>query len=394
MTRFIIAACFVTVAASTFADIIGWRAHRGLYPDANAVTEWADDKNVIWKTGLPGQSNATPIIVGDRIFVCSEPTTLVCLSMKDGSILWEKSNDYSSDAGINAGINADGMPLAHGTNGYSSPTPVTDGTFVYVLFATGVAACYDMDGARQWAKLVEKPNHKWGHSASPILVNDTLIVHVLDVIGLDLVSGAEKWRTPAEHAWGSPVATRIGATDVIITARRGDIIRASDGKKLLENSGGLQYATPVIVDDIVYYVEGIARAVRLKAVGDAVESANLWTTKIRGSRHYGSVVVDNGLIYASSREGSFAALDAVTGDVLYETKLNISGATNSVYSSIVLAGKHIHVGSEEGVTVVIEPGRAFAEVTRNTIEGFRSTPVFVDDRMYVRTFGNLYCIGK
>ena len=38
------------------------------------------------------------------------------------------------------------QPSTHGTNGYSSPTPVSDGQNVFVLFGTGVAACYDLDG--------------------------------------------------------------------------------------------------------------------------------------------------------------------------------------------------------------------------------------------------------
>ena len=79
---------------------------------------------------------------------------------------------------------------------------------------------------------------------------------------------------------------------------------------------------------------------------------------------------------------------------LLQEPLNISGGKNVVYSSLTLAGKYLYIGSVDGVTVVLEPGRAFQEVARNTIEGYRSSPVFDGDRMYVRTFRHLYCIGN
>ena len=45
-------------------------------------------------------------------------------------------------------------------------------------------------------------------------------------------------------------------------------------------------------------------------------------------------------------------------------------------------------------TIVLEPGREYKEIARNTLETFRSTPVFEGRRMYVRTLKHLWCIGK
>jgi len=54
--------------------IVGWRTDgTGTYPKANPLTKWSTTQNVIWKTPLAKWSNATPIIVGDRLFVCGEP---------------------------------------------------------------------------------------------------------------------------------------------------------------------------------------------------------------------------------------------------------------------------------------------------------------------------------
>jgi len=81
------------------------------------------------------------------------------------------------------------MPETRDVNGYSSATPASDGDNVYVLFGTGVAACYDMEGNRKWIKMLEKSKHQWGHSASPLVVGDKLIVHINDIFALDKKTG-------------------------------------------------------------------------------------------------------------------------------------------------------------------------------------------------------------
>ena len=71
----------------------GWRTDgTGRYPAADPVTEWSTKNNVVWKTPLDKWSNATPVIVGDRLFVCAETETLVCLNLADGNVLWQRAN--------------------------------------------------------------------------------------------------------------------------------------------------------------------------------------------------------------------------------------------------------------------------------------------------------------
>ena len=42
----------------------------------------------------------------------------------------------------------------------------------------------------------------------------------------------------------------------------------------------------------------------------------------------------------------------------------------------VLAGKYLFVSSENGTTLVLEPGRQYKELARNKLKPFRATPVF------------------
>ncbi|MFB3893977.1 MAG: PQQ-binding-like beta-propeller repeat protein [Phycisphaerae bacterium] len=53
-----------------------------------------ESKNIAWSCPLPDNSNASPVIVGDKVFVMAEPDELVCVDKKDGKVLWRRSNSY------------------------------------------------------------------------------------------------------------------------------------------------------------------------------------------------------------------------------------------------------------------------------------------------------------
>ena len=164
--------------------------------------------------------------------------------------------------------------------------------------------------------------------------------------------------------WGSPAVTKISGVDVVITPS-GDVFRAADGQQLAEEIGKLEYAAPVVQDGVVYFIQKKAQAVELptampsftpkgwlgrlsRIVADSFPTPVRWTTRIRGSRHYASSVIHEGLVYAISREEMFAVIDANTGEVVYQKRLNLGGGSNSAYPSVTLAGDKLFVGSETG----------------------------------------------
>src|SRR6185436_13426842 len=51
-----------------------------------------ETRNIAWMTKMTGRSMSQPIIVGDRIFVGSNMTDLLCLDKKTGRILWLQTN--------------------------------------------------------------------------------------------------------------------------------------------------------------------------------------------------------------------------------------------------------------------------------------------------------------
>ncbi len=446
--------CLLMVAAATDAgEVVGWRTDwTGRYPDAEPPLQWSDTEHVVWKTPMPGPGNASPVLVGDRILVCSEPTTLLCVRAGDGKILWERTNTYldalpaeraervrrlmdkvridettrklrdlenrhsrarsklrrhPDDAALKkekaeleeqiAAVEkrlepvADFvMPECRSTNGYASPTPVSDGEHVWVLFGTGVAGCYDLEGNRRWVRLVERPTHQYGHSASPLLAGDKLILHVRSVFAMEKRTGKTLWRSDAKSAWGTSLAAEVGGERAVITPN-GDVFRATDGERIARLRARLAYNQPLVEEGVVYFIEHGGKAFRLpKAPGE--EPVELWQTQPRKDRYYASPVLHDGLLYAVTQHGHLSAIDAATGEGAYEEKLDLG--RHQCYPSLTLAGGSLYVSGSDGITVVFRPGRTFEPVARNTLEPFRTSPVFRGKRMFVRGLKHLYCIGE
>ena len=84
-------------------------------------------------------------------------------------------------------------------------------------------------------------------------------------------------------------------------------------------------------------------------------------------------------------------VDAQTGEVVHQRKLPLEG---TVYSSVTLAGGRLYFTSEAGTTVILTCGREPKQIARNRLERLRSSPVFAEKRLYLRTLGRLYCIGQ
>ena len=376
----------MSLSSAALAEPVGWRMDGdGRYPGTTPPTTWSATANVAWKAPMPSWSNASPVWLEDRdlLFVLSEPDEILAVRAKDGEVAWKRSvGDVVAET-----------PDAHRANGWATPTPVSDGSRVFSLFGSGAVSAHSVDGERLWAKVVQQPTHRWGHSASPVLAGGKLIVHLIDLIALDPATGKEAWRAETPVKWGSPVVTEVGGKEVVITPA-GDVFVAESGKKIASEIGKLEYAAPVIEAGVVYFIEKQATAVRLPKTLDG-EFENLWTARVNGSRHYASPVIHDGLIYAVSREEQFSILDAKTGELVFEKKLDLGDASgsNSAYPSVTQAGGKIFVSVENGTTAVLEPGREYREVARNSLDGFRSSPVFVGDRVYIRTFEALFCLA-
>jgi outer membrane protein assembly factor BamB len=260
-----------------------------------------ESKHVLWMTELPQRSNATPIVVGDRLFVMAEPDELLCLDKHTGKILWKAASNYyemvspaeraanpafgqkidpleaalrqerdfrkrldlrmqiqQSLVAIDAGRfawKADGHYEAHfGIVGFTTPTPVSDGKHVWVWCGNAVAACYDVDGNRRWMTRVDAS--ELSYTSAPALAGGTFAVYLHYLMGLDADTGKVRWKQKKVNVNnGAVLAARIAGVEVFVSSV-GDIVRATDGKLLYREpdrvGGSSTWAPPVILGNVVY----------------------------------------------------------------------------------------------------------------------------------------------
>jgi len=199
-----------------------WSQFRG--PNGTGVsetkglpTEFGPNKNVIWKTPLPA-GHSSPVLTRDRIFVTAhdkDKLYVIGLDRQTGKILWQRE-----------------VPRAHAgrlqnVNGPASPSPVTDGSNVYVFFQDFGMLSYDANGKERWKLPLGPFNMFYGFGASPILVDDKVILPVDQdnpssyLIAVDKNSGKLRWKVERPvviSGYSTPIVyqPKTGAKQIII----------------------------------------------------------------------------------------------------------------------------------------------------------------------------------
>ena len=102
--------------------------------------EWSEEKNITWKSAVPGQGWSSPVIAGNQIWMTStedkgKSLHAVCLNKITGKLLYDIEVLTTKDAGHR-----------HKLNGFASPTPVLDGQRAYVHFGPRGTVCLNTTG--------------------------------------------------------------------------------------------------------------------------------------------------------------------------------------------------------------------------------------------------------
>jgi len=420
-----------------------WPSFRGLNASGvgdgqGAIVEWdaTTGKNVRWKTPLPGVANSSPVIWGNRLYVTtavssSGDTTfqagnaginahgdvsehswrLYALSASDGSIVWEKE--------VHKGVP---RTKRHPKGSQAASTPVTDGRRVVVLFGTaGILATYDAGGNLLWKKdlglidsgYVADPGQQWGHSASPILYQNSVIIQADQqkgsyIAAYDVASGNEVWKTIREDeisTWGTPTVVSGKAGDELVT--NGTKVRGYDPKtgKLrwtLSPNSQVVIPTPIAGPDLVYVTGGYmpARpiyAIRPGASGDislpagALSNDSIAWSSDREGVYIPTPVLYRGILYTLNNNGVVTAYDALTGERIYRGRVGTGGAFSA---SPIAADGRLYFANEDGQVFVVRSGKEYVQIAVNEMqEPITATPAVSDGLMVVRTVRALYGIG-
>jgi outer membrane protein assembly factor BamB len=406
------------VAATITAD--NWPQWRG--PQLNGVSQekglpikWSPSENIAWKLPLPSRSGATPIIWNDYIFLnvalqeASGDLELWCVNRTSGEVVWKK-------------------PLSGGNNmqrkqNMSSPSPVTDGTTVWVMTGTGILKAFDFKGNQLWTRDIQQEYGRfglnWGYASSPLLDRGALYVQVLHgmktddpsyILKIDGKSGKTIWRVerPTDALMESPdsyttpaLAEVGGATEIVITG--GDVVTGHDpasGKELWRaqglNPGRDQsyriIASPVVAAGVVIAPTRQRPMLALKpgGRGDVTASHKLW--EFNNGPDVPTPASDGKNLYVVNDGGVVFCLDLKTGRPVYGPERLKPGTYSA---SPVLAEGRLYVTSEEGITSVYSAGPKFEILAENAMDEYTLSSVAVStSQIFLRTAKHLYAIGK
>ncbi len=397
-----------------------WTRFRG--PEGSGVStaertplQWSDSSGLVWKADLPGPGASSPVVHGDHLFLTcytgfgpgieggslgSLQRHLLCLDRQTGKRIWTAS--LPADQPEQERIRED--------HGYATATPVVDQDRIYVFWGRSGVVAFDHAGNQVWRTPVGTQLNGWGSAASPVLKDDLLLVNASvesqSFIALEAKTGREVWRAGGiGDSWHAPVVVTLPDGKAEVVAAMSKVVRGLDlrtGAELWHASTGNHWyvcPTPVVEDGVVYLIGGrgptVTLAVRAGGRGDVSGTHVSWKNG-KGSNVPSPVLHQGHLYFAHENLGLALCVDARSGAVIYEERLNPN--PGQIYASPVLADGKLYYLGRGGVSVVLAAEPNFRILANNRLEGgrgvFNATPAFDGRRLLIRSNRALYCIGE
>jgi outer membrane protein assembly factor BamB len=416
---------------ATSASVENWMQWRGPTADGRAgdkakpPTQWDKTTNIAWTVDLPGEGSATPIVLGNQIFVLSavktdrkSPKPVVnderakttpdeffyqfVVSSYDrgsGTMLWQR-------------VVVEDVPHEgkHETHTYAAGSPITDGKRLYFSFGSRGIFCYSLDGEPIWNLDLGdmRTRNGWGEAVTPALTDDLVIINWDQeedsfITAIEKRSGEIRWkqdRTGEVTSWNTPFVTSYeGKQQIIVNGTRSvKSYDVNDGTVLWECGGQTVNAipSPIRFNDSVICMSGyrgsLACSIPLNSRGDVTNSTKLNWKISQGTPYVPSPILSGTrLLFTAGNTNALSCMDAKTGKPLLERmRLNEIG---SMYASPILAGGHFYFTSREGTTVVLKDNESLEIVAVNALDDvIDASPVAVDDQLFLRSWSKLYCI--
>lgn len=418
--------CLLSLVSNAVAE--NWPQWRGAKGDGishekGLPTKWSSSEGVAWKALLPGPAGASPAVWDDRIFVTSSDDNnleVICIGT-DGKQKWSQ-------------VTASGnKSVRDGEGNFASPSPCTDGKHVWAFFGNGELACYTVDGKEVWKRQMQEEYGKFsiafGMTSTPILDKGRLYLQLIHgegkpetqeakVVCLDALTGNKIWavdrksdgRDENEHSYASPILYRHGTTEYLVTHGNDYAIGHSleDGHELFRvgdlNPKGtyeptLRFvASPVAVPGFLVIPTAKNRGVvclkadDLKGNVSGSESPYYWR-RDKETPDVPSPIIVDGLVYLCRENGNLMCLDAKTGELYYNERTT----PDRHRSSPIYADGHLYLCARNGKVSVVKTGKEFKRdemIVNDLGEEISSTPAIANGRIYIRTFNNLWAIGK
>ena len=392
-----------------------WPQFRG--PDGQGHSDeqgipvhWSEEKNVTWKSAVPGKGLSSPVIAGNQVWMTSaenegKSLRAICLDKTSGQRLHNIEVLTPEDVGPR-----------HTTNGYASPTPVLDGKHVYVHFGPRGTVCLNTAGEIIWKNTEFQYDAFQGAASSPIL-HQGLVILTCDgtdkqfLVALDKRTGKTKWRQPRAHleaaakkrriakmAYSTPLVQSINGVPQLVSTGA-DHVAAYDletGKEIwwMPYNGFSLVSRPSYGNGLFYVVGSVSQdhfcvyAVR-PGKGKLRDEQVVWQ-RSKGIAHVPSPLLVGKELFVIDRSGVATCLDALTGKEHWRERIG----GNYDASPIEVRGR-VYFSSREGKTMVFSAGKELKKLATNQLDGeFRASPAVADGALLLRSDTHLYRIEE
>ncbi|SKB03773.1 hypothetical protein SAMN02745166_03912 [Prosthecobacter debontii] len=380
-----------------------WRGPRldGTSQDKGFPTELTE-KTLQWKTELPGEGHASPIVWGDRLFtVASDAETqdrqLLCLDRATGRVLWKQAVIKSNLEG------------KHRLNSHASSTPATDGERVFTAFLDQtevVVSAHDFTGKKLWQVRPGIFASKHGFCSSPILFQDKVIVNCDHdgfgyMVALARADGRELWRIQRPNQTRSYCVPLIremaGSMQMVLTGSQCvTSYDPQDGRLIWMMDGPTEQfvASPVFDEKSGLlllsggFPEHHILAIRPDGVGDVTETHIEWRTN-KGVAYVPSPVSVNGWFLIVSDSGIAHCFDTQSGEIAWEERMK------EHHASLVEAEGRVYFINDFGTLRSVKPGKKFQLLAESELEEkVFSSPALSEGQIFIRGHKHLFCLGK
>jgi outer membrane protein assembly factor BamB len=428
----------LVASASTAPTGDSWPQWRGVggsgvSSQTNALLEWNTETGVLWRTPLPGRGHSSPVIVNGRVllttdlegevvpgaravahFIEGEPfkhpdstgadrkheLRVLCLDAETGKLLW---NQVAYVGTV--------FDDRHRKGSYAAPTIAAEPDRLFAFFGGEGLYCYDFQGSLLWSnRMGGIAQLGMGPGASPVLAKQAVIVQCDQnegtnsfIAGFDKQTGKELWRTArrVSASWATPVVVRAQGREQVVAAGTETIIAydTATGAELWRHEGLENNAvpSPVAGEGVVYLVAGYPKkrtlAIRLGPQGDLTGTTNVLWKYDRGSGYVPSPLLLAADFYLMTDGGALTCLDALTGEVRYDSERLPSPAKFT--ASPVAVDGHLLLTSEEGDTFIVKAGAKHQVIRKNPVgEKVYASLALAAGRIFIRGETNLFCIGR
>ncbi len=391
--------------SSTLASDVLWPGWRGPDRDGRVAyfeppAQWPAQLQKEWSLEV-GQGAAMPVVADNRVYQHARQQgheVVWCLDLETGNVLWRKT--------YRVPYTIPGPGRNHG-NGPNSNPALADGR-LFTLSVTGILSAWATDSGkllwrRDYADRFAKPHPEWGHSTSPLIDGDRVVVHFGGPEGgflaaLDVATGEEVWtegKDGVSHA--SPILVDIQGVRQIVEWNHEGVVGVENetGKRLwsysLPHRGSNQNSpTPA------YYQGRLlvgAENRGLRSLQPRLDQGK-WTVKENWSRrdvslNMASAVVSGDSLYGKSqlKRGQFFRLDILSGDTIW-----LGPPRMGQYAAFLTFPGHVLVLKDNGILEIFVAGEpAYRPIASYQVADTPTwaAPVLLSDGVLIKDRTNL-----